>query len=66
MIELAFIACLGTAPASCQEQSLLYTDITPMTCMMSAQPALAQWVETHPKYTVAKWSCRALDGSRKI
>lgn len=65
MIELVFVACLANAPVRCQEQSLLYTDITPMTCLMGAQPALAQWVETHPRYTVARWKCRALDNSRK-
>lgn len=66
MIELAFVACLSASPMTCEPQSLLYTDLSPMTCMMGAQPALARWVETHPKYTVARWQCRILDGSRRI
>lgn len=58
MIELVFLACLSAAPAQCEEKSLLYTDISPMTCMMGAQPALAQWLESHPRYQVARWKCQ--------
>lgn len=66
MIELAFVACLSAAPLTCEPQSLLYTDISPMTCALRAQPALAHWVETHPAYRIARWRCRLLDGSREI
>ncbi len=60
MIELIFIACMGTDPTSCEERSLIYTDLTPMTCMMAAQPQLANWVATHPNWTVARWKCQAM------
>lgn len=60
MVELLFLACLSTEPANCEERSLLYSDITPMTCMMAAQPALADWVAGHPNWTIARWSCRAV------
>lgn len=66
MIELVFLACLSATPGACQEQSLLYTDVSPMTCVLGAQPELAKWVESHPKYTVARWRCQPVDGSRKI
>lgn len=58
MIELLFVACLSGAPDSCQQRSLLFTDITPMTCMMGAQPTLAKWVETHPNFTIQSWKCQ--------
>lgn len=58
MVELLFVVCLGASPAMCEERSLLYQDISPMTCLMGAQPALAEWVAGHPKWTVARWSCR--------
>ncbi len=58
MIELLFVACLSTSPSDCQEQSLLYTDMTPMACMMAAQPELAKWAETHPTWTIGRWKCR--------
>ncbi|SEL71417.1 hypothetical protein SAMN05444413_11453 [Roseivivax marinus] len=58
MIELLFVACLSTAPEQCQERSLLYTDVTPMTCMMGAQPELAKWALTHPGYRISEWRCQ--------
>ena len=58
MIELLFVACLNTAPGVCEEKSLLFTDITPMVCMMGAQPELAKWTESHAKWHVSQWKCR--------
>lgn len=63
MIELAFVACLSTAPNACEQRSLYYSDISPMACLMGAQPELAKWVDEHPKYRVTRWSCRARDAS---
>jgi hypothetical protein len=60
MVELLFVACLSTQPATCEERSMLYNDITPMTCLMGAQPALADWVAGHPQYTISRWSCRSV------
>ncbi|MGC9418173.1 hypothetical protein [Rhodovulum marinum] len=68
MIELVFVACLGMAQdaqGACEERSLIYTDITPMTCMMGAQPELAKWVETHPNWTVSRWKCRYLNTAQR-
>lgn len=58
MIELIFVACLSSAPADCQERSLLYTDVTPMACMMGAQPELAKWVNQHPNMRISSWKCQ--------
>jgi hypothetical protein len=58
MIELLFLACLSASPASCEERSLLYTDVTPMTCMLGAQPELARWAESNPRWIVGRWKCR--------
>ncbi len=60
MVELLFVACLSTDPEACERRSLLYSDITPMTCMMGAQPALAEWIAGHPQYTIAEWKCRTV------
>lgn len=62
MIELAFIACLAAEPAACEKKSLIYTDISPMTCMVGAQPMLAEWIGTHPQWKIARWSCRMTFG----
>lgn len=58
MIELAFVACLNSAPNVCEDQSLLFVDVSAQMCMMGAQPELAKWTESHARWHVAKWSCR--------
>ena len=65
MIELVFIACLSASPVDCEERSLLYTDITPMACLMGAQPELARWAETHPRWRIASWRCAILQQDQK-
>ncbi len=59
MIELFFVTCLMSAPQTCQERSM--TDLEQkgvMSCLMAAQPQLAQWSEEHPGHQVKRWSCR--------
>lgn len=61
MVELLFVACMAassTEDETCREQSLLFTDITPATCMMGAQPQLAKWIGEHPGQRIASWKCR--------
>ncbi|MHA6346005.1 hypothetical protein [Roseivivax sp. CAU 1761] len=64
MIELLFVACLSTAPNECREQSMLYTDISPMACLMGAQPELAKWATQNPGYSIARYQCRFVDTAR--
>lgn len=65
MIELAFVACLSFAPDTCEKQSMLFTDVTPMQCMRGAQPELAKWVSTHQNWRIANWQCRSLAPGEK-
>lgn len=60
MIELLFVACLAGSPEECRERSLIFSDITPMQCLMGAQPVLAKWVETHPNERIRTWRCRTV------
>ena len=58
MIVLAFVACLNTSPDQCREVNLVFAEeITPMACVMQAQPILAEWATTHPKWRVGRWKC---------
>lgn len=61
MIELVFVACMATSPSECDNFSLLYTDVTPMACVMRAQPELAKWVQSHPKHQIKSWKCRTVN-----
>ncbi|MGO9545543.1 MAG: hypothetical protein ACLPPF_12220 [Rhodomicrobium sp.] len=60
MIELVMTVCIVAQPATCRDQRVLFDeDTTPMQCMMTAQPTIAQWGTEHPKWFVQRWKCRA-------
>lgn len=60
MIELIFIACLNANSTHCEERSMVFAEqMSPMTCMMQAQPELAKWANEHPKWQVSKWKCQS-------
>jgi hypothetical protein len=62
MIELVFVVCLRATPLECEERSIAYLpEVSLMTCMMQAQPQLAQWSAQHPALQIARWSCVAAD-----
>lgn len=58
MIELIFLACVANTPNSCEEHAMQYINITPMTCLIGAQPQLAKWTNEHPNWTVKSWKCQ--------
>ena len=60
MIELVFVACLAGSPDECRERSLVFTDVTPLQCLMGAQLKLAKWVETHPNERIRSWRCQTI------
>jgi len=66
MIELAFVVCLSTAPESCQEKALQYSDVTLMACNFGAQPELAKWVNEHPGWQVQRWTCHPVEPGQNI
>ena len=57
MIELIAVVC--TIHGLCKDVALSYSEVsvTPMQCMMQAQPQLARWVTEHPGWMVKRWSC---------
>lgn len=61
MIELVFVVCLQSEPQICEERAMMFVDVTPMACMMGAQPQLAKWANEHPKWKVSGWKCGAID-----
>ena len=64
MIELAILACL--AAEDCRDFSLLYDprEVSLMTCMVGSQAEIARWQESHPLWTVRRWSCGFVDERR--
>jgi len=62
MIELLFVACLVGAPDECENKTLQFAEnITPMACLMGAQPQLAQWTSQHPKWRIMSWKCQTVN-----
>ena len=58
MIVLAFVACMQASPDVCREYNLMFGErMSPMTCLMQAQPRLAEWVNTHPNWQIGSWRC---------
>lgn len=59
MTELLLLVC--TITGACKDVSLNISDaMTPMQCMMKAQPEAAKWVNEHPGWRVAKITCGRL------
>jgi hypothetical protein len=60
MLELLIGVCLIDDPARCKSVSLVYAAeaLTPMQCVMRAQPEMAKWVGEHPGWKITRWTCR--------
>jgi len=59
MIELILSVCMITQPQSCRNVHLTYAAdrLTANQCMMAAQPQVAEWLTTHPRWQVRRWRC---------
>jgi hypothetical protein len=57
MIELLIAACLASGP--CRDFSQLYDarDVSLMTCIVAGQAEIARWQQSHPDWTVQRWTC---------
>ena len=59
MIELVLTVCAMAEPATCRDQRVQFeADLTPLQCMMNAQPTIARWGTEHPRWFVQRWKCR--------
>jgi hypothetical protein len=68
MIELLLGVCLTANPTTCKNVSLVYSaeSLTPMQCVMRAQPEIAKWIGTHPGWALKRWTCRTAGKFAKI
>lgn len=59
MIELVMSICLIAEPSRCKDVRLSFAEenVTPHACLMNGQIEIAKWMEGHPDWQVAKWSC---------
>jgi len=58
LVDLIVLACTLATPATCREYHLTFQSAGSLrSCVMQAQPYLAQWVGEHPNFRVARWRC---------
>ena len=59
MIDLIVTVCSLTQPMSCRDQHLLFDweSATLRSCVMQAQPYLAQWAGEHPDLRIVRYHC---------
>lgn len=62
MIELLISACLISGDG-CRDHARLFDarEVSLMTCMIAGQPVVARWQQTHPGWSVERWTCRNAD-----
>ncbi len=60
VIELLLAVCLIDNPATCKDVSLVYSAeaLTPMQCVLRAQPEIAKWIAEHPGWRTQRFTCR--------
>ena len=58
MVDLIVLVCSLANPNACSERHLLFESQGSLrSCMMQAEPYLAQWAGEHPNERIAKWRC---------
>ena len=59
MIELLLAVCLIDKPATCKDVSLIYSAeaLTPIHCVMRAEPEIAKWITEHPGWQTKRFTC---------
>lgn len=68
MIELAFATCFIESPFNCRSRVLTFEveRVSLFQCMAYGQMELAKWSQDHPKWRIAKWTCRPAKMVAKI
>jgi hypothetical protein len=58
LVELIVLACAISDPKACHEYHIEFeTQGSLRSCMMRAEPYLAQWAGEHPSLTIMRWHC---------
>lgn len=66
MVDLILTVCAIANPQACQDRHVLFESSGSLrSCMMQAEPYLAQWEAQHPGLRVAKWSCQWPDQEKE-
>jgi hypothetical protein len=58
LFTILLVACLGGLDHQCREFALTTDQITERGCIVVSMPALAIWQQTHPRWTLRRFTCR--------
>ena len=56
MIELVLTVCMLASPTDCRKERMPF-DGGLMACASAGQIVAADWLKTHPKWALSRWSC---------
>jgi hypothetical protein len=57
-VDLIVLACSLVNPTACREHHLVFQTAGSLrSCVLQAEPYLAQWVSQHPDQRIARWRC---------
>jgi hypothetical protein len=58
LVDLIVLACMTADPAQCREYHIQFESSQSLrSCMMQAEPYLAQWAGEHPGLSIKRWRC---------
>ncbi len=59
MIVIVLSVCMIQDAGKCKDINLNFMaeHVTPQQCMMYGQSEIAKWMEGHPNWRIARWSC---------
>ncbi|MGA0533171.1 hypothetical protein [Hansschlegelia sp. KR7-227] len=55
-VTIVLSVCLVANAATCRQERIEFTG-SPMACVVSAQPIVAEWGADHPEWRVTSWKC---------
>jgi hypothetical protein len=58
-MTLILFVCSIASPDACHEERLSFSlePTSSFQCMLGAQPRMAEWAGTNPKWRIARWKC---------
>ena len=57
-MELLLTVCLLAVPTDCRDEHIPSLEpLAPMACLTGAQPMIAEWSASHPKWKITRWRC---------
>jgi hypothetical protein len=64
--ELTLIICLLDNANKCREEHMTFQDVSILTCAISGQAQVANYMERFPRWYVKRWTCDAAGKFAKI